>query len=64
MIFELMGSKIFCSKMQDKDGYVTKNEFLAISSKITPAQVVVVEGVCVKSMLAKKRHESRLGIYL
>ena len=26
-------------KMQDKDGYVTKNEFLAISSKITPAQV-------------------------
>ena len=27
-------------KMQDKDGFVTKNEFLAISSKITPAQVV------------------------
>ena len=26
--------------MQDKDGFVTKNEFLAISSKITPAQVV------------------------
>ena len=26
-------------KMQDKDGFVTKNEFLAISSKITPAQV-------------------------
>ena len=25
--------------MQDKDGFVTKNEFLAISSKITPAQV-------------------------
>ena len=26
-------------EMQDKDGFVTKNEFLAISSKITPAQV-------------------------
>jgi len=34
--------KTFDLMDKDKDGFVTKNEFLAISSKITPAQVNAV----------------------